>query len=92
MGRPFALLERFRRSKANCRPRDLDHLYTGFGFLCKEGAKHARYYHPAHPDLFATVTRSSSLPIGYVQTALRLIDTLLAREAQEHEKEHNDAR
>jgi hypothetical protein len=71
---PHALLERMRRSKSGWRFRDLDELYRGFGFEMTEGKKHRLYVHPSHPDLRATVTRSSTLPIGFVGRAVRLVD------------------
>lgn len=76
---PRELLERMRRTKAGWRLRDLHELYTGFGFDMVEGGKHRLYIHPKHPDLRATVTRSSTMPVGYVSTAVKLVDQLLAR-------------
>jgi len=69
-----------RRSKAGWNKDDIDRLYTGFGFDRIQGGKHCLYIHPRYQDLRATVTRSSSLPIGYVSTALRLIDELRRRD------------
>jgi len=70
-----------RRSRAGWHHRDLDRLYTGFGFECDEGAKHSLYIHPKYLDLRATVTRSpGELPPGYATTAVRLIQTLVERE------------
>jgi hypothetical protein len=56
---------------------DLDRLYRGFGFAYREGGRHRVYYHPIHKGLMATVARHDKLAVGYIQTAIRLIDTLL---------------
>lgn len=69
-----------RRSKSGWTARDLDQLYAAFGFEKREGGKHVIYSHPDHADLYATVTRHRSLPKGYVQFAVKLIDSLKARE------------
>jgi len=34
------------------------------------------YIHPDFPELKATVTRHRSLPMGYIQFAIKLIDRL----------------
>jgi len=70
------LYQRMRRTKAGWKPSDLDRLYRGFGFEVVQGAKHTLYIHPEFPNLRATVTRSRSLPVGYVEHALRLIAEL----------------
>lgn len=81
MSRPHDLLERMRGSKAGWHERDLKTLYEGFGFERTEGGKHILYVHPAYPqELRATVSRSSSLKIGYFGTAVRLVDRLLELE------------
>lgn len=72
------LLERMRASKAGWGSRDLDRLYTTFGFDTREGGKHTVYWHPDHPTLRATVGRHRSLAKGYITTAIRLIDRLKA--------------
>ena len=70
------LYQRMRRTKAGWRPSDLDRLYRGFGFEVVEGAKHTLYSHPEFPNLRATVTRSRSLAVGYIEHALQLIAEL----------------
>lgn len=68
------LLAQMVRSKYGWGAADLDRLYLSFGFRKREGAKHTVYDHPADPlVLRATVARHSSLAVGYVQTAIRLI-------------------
>lgn len=76
------LFERMSRSKAGWTPDDLDTLYRGFKFRCREGGKHCIYTHEEYPDLRATVTRAKDLPIGYIQTALKLIRELRRRRGE----------
>jgi hypothetical protein len=72
-----SLLARMMRSKSGWGPKDLERLYLSFGFDKREGAKHTVYSHEADPlHLRATVARHSTLPIGYIQTAIRLIRLL----------------
>jgi hypothetical protein len=59
---------------------DLDALYVGFGFARTEGANHRLSVHGVYPWLRATVGRHSPLAIGYVVTALRLIDEVIRAE------------
>lgn len=55
---------------------DLDTLYTGYGFVLRQGGKHRMYYHPAFPQLHQTVSRQNDLPPGYAQSALKLLAEL----------------
>ena len=55
---------------------ELDRIYISYGFSRREGGKHTVYSHPVYPQLRATVARRRSLPVGYIQTALRLLDEL----------------
>jgi predicted RNA binding protein YcfA (HicA-like mRNA interferase family) len=64
------------RSKAGWTAKDLETLYLGFGFRRRDGGKHVVYSHPKYPSLRTTVTRSHTVPVGYVQTAIRLVRTL----------------
>lgn len=84
------LLERMQRSKAGWRFTDLEKVYLGLGFEAYEGAKHRLYIHPKFPQLRATVTRSSSLPIGYISHALRLAEKLKRLEGQHEEKQEQE--
>jgi predicted RNA binding protein YcfA (HicA-like mRNA interferase family) len=70
------LLSRMRASKSGWGEKDLESLYLGFGFQVREGSKHRIYSHPKYPQLYATVARHTSLAIGYVSTAVKLIDQL----------------
>ncbi len=76
MSDKYKLLERMRRRKAGWRFSDLENLYGKFGFKKYEGSKHTMYIHPEFPELRATVTRHRSLPIGYIQFAIKLIDRI----------------
>ena len=74
------LFERMRVSKADWGADDLYTLYTGFGFECEQGSKHTLYIHPMWHDLRATVGRHSPLAVGYVTTAVRLINEMKRRQ------------
>ncbi len=76
------LLQRMKQSKAGWGQDDLDRLYRGFGFQVKEGHSHRIYFHSKHLGLRATVARHRKLPIGYIQTAIRLIDELSKLEGE----------
>ena len=80
MSKAEKILEKMKNSKHGWTADDLHTLYTGFGFEFREGGKHMVYFHPAHPELMATVARHGVLVVvlvvGYIQTALKLIDQL----------------
>ncbi|MCM2303447.1 MAG: hypothetical protein NDJ72_02000 [Elusimicrobia bacterium] len=52
---------------------DLDTLYTGYGFVLRQGGKHRMYYHPVFPELHASVSRQNDLPPGYAHSAMKLL-------------------
>lgn len=81
------LLERMRQSKADWKRADLDRLYNGFGFLITHGANHDIVKHPKYPNLRTTLPRHRTLARGYVEFAVKLIDTLIELEAQEDKDE-----
>ena len=71
------LLAAMRRSPASgWKWRDLDRLYSHRGFVRREGGKHTVYTHPKHTHLQATVSRKRTLAVGYITTAIRLIDAV----------------
>lgn len=70
------LLTRMQQSKSGWGFNDLDALYQGFGFEVREGGKHTMYIHSKFSQLRATVARHRSLPIGYIQCAIKLIEEL----------------
>jgi len=74
------LLARMRQSKHGWTFDDLEALYTGFSFTYRDKGKHRVYTHPANATMIATVTRHRTLAVGYIQTAIKLIDKLLESE------------
>ena len=70
------LRARMARTKAGWTADDLDRLYLGYGFRVREGGKHRVYSHPRFPELRATVSRASPLAVGYIETALELLNRL----------------
>jgi len=77
------ILERLRKSANNCTRHDLEVIYLAYGFEIRRGkhdiAKHTKYKH-----LRGTLPNHSSFAVGYVITAIKLIDT--ARRLQEQEE------
>jgi hypothetical protein len=71
------LLEQMRNSKSNWKRADLDKLYEGFGFIVSHGGNHDIAKHPDFPQLWATLPRHRDLAKGYVEFAVKLVDTLL---------------
>ncbi|MEX2492952.1 MAG: hypothetical protein WD425_14450 [Nitrospirales bacterium] len=86
------LLSKMRDSKSGWQFKDLDRLYRYFGFKVREGGKHCIYTHPEHPTLMATVTRSRSLAIGYIQHAIKLIDKILEIQQSETGEENENTK
>ena len=82
MSKAEKLLARMRKSKSGWGAKDLDSLYSGFGFDFREGKGHRLYRHPDYSQLTATVARHNDLPVGYVDTAVKLIDQLKELESQ----------
>jgi len=78
------LLEQMRRRRSGWGEDDFDCLNRSFGFreITRPRAPHRVYIHPGFPALRATVGRHRSLAKGYATTAVRLIDTLRARQME----------
>jgi hypothetical protein len=78
------LLEQMRRRRSGWGEDDFDRLYRSFGFreITRPRAPHRVYVHPDFRDLRATVGRHRSLAKGYATTAVRLVDSLLARQVE----------
>ena len=77
------LLQRARSSPNGWMKSELEKLYKAFGFIIEEGKGHTLVRHPDHPQLAATVTRSSKeLPTAYVKTAVSLIEQLIELESK----------
>lgn len=70
------LFARMQATKAGWGWQDLRTLYVSFGFDMRDKGKHTVFRHPKWKTLRATVARHRSLPIGYIQTAIRLITEL----------------
>ncbi|ETX08091.1 hypothetical protein [Candidatus Entotheonella palauensis] len=88
------LLELMRRTRRGWGQSDFDRLYRSFGFreITRPRAPHRVYVHPEFTELRATVGWHRALAKGYATTAVRLIDTLLSRQAeQEREEEKGDS-
>ena len=83
------LLEQMRRPRSGWGEEDFDRLYRRFGFreITRPRTPHRVYVHPEFPGLRATVGRHRSLAKGYATTAVRLIDTLLSRQAERERRE-----
>ena len=86
MSSAHSLLGKMRQSKNGWRYNDVKTLYLGFGFEFREGGNHTVFFHPVHRRLIATVARHRSLPLGYVQKAIALVDELIALEQSSEEK------
>jgi hypothetical protein len=75
-----------RQSKQGWGQKDLDTLFLGFGFTCREGAKHCVYIHSKYRDIRDTVSRQGSLPTGYVTDAIKKVDEVLRRDAENRQE------
>ena len=81
MSKAERLLSRMREAKSGWSAKDLESLYLGFGFEYREAKAHRFYFHPDHPQLCTTVARHSVLAVGFVVTAVKLIDQLIELES-----------
>ena len=71
------LLSAMRRLTANWTRRDLDTLYSGFGFNIRIGKGHDIAKHPEFPRLRATLPKKHHyLAGGFVTFAVKLVDKL----------------
>lgn len=77
------LFEKMRRSAYGWKERDVETLYTSFGFVISEATRHRKYWHPKHPELYALVPRHRQVKAPYIKTALRLITRLKEIEAND---------
>ena len=89
MRRRRKLRERLARA-GECQSRELHQLYASYGFDRREGGKHVVYRHGRHRKLRATVARQGSLNVGYIRTAIRLLEQLERIEAIEAEQEQGE--
>jgi hypothetical protein len=79
------ILEKMRNSKAGWRYNDVERVYLGHGFEMRHGSDHAVFFHPVHKQLRTTVARHNPIPVGYVQTAIKLIDQATALDKGQEE-------
>jgi hypothetical protein len=70
------LLAKARASKAGWHRNELDSLYTGFGFIIVNKAKHDKVYHPDHPELFTFIPSHTKLGEYNIDNAIKLISRL----------------
>ena len=76
------LLEQLRRSQANCTRHDLEQVYLGYGFRIRIGRKHDMAIHEKYKHLRGTLPNHKSFAVGYVTSAIDLIDEVLRLEKQ----------
>lgn len=70
------LRKKMQASKDGWTAEELRRLYLGHGFQFREGAKHRVFSHPNFPYLRATTIRDGVVAVGYIETALELLDRL----------------
>lgn len=85
--RALKLLERFRRSKLNAKPRDVKALYLAFGFVIDARARHDIVSHPKYPELFGAIPRHKKLASYVADQAVDLVEQLLLMERSEENRE-----
>jgi hypothetical protein len=90
MSQAEKLLQRMRRSLSDWSADDLAKLYIGFGFVASEGGNHTIYIHETYKDLRATVARHTALAKGYTSHAIKTIDELKRRQAQDSTVEQEE--
>ncbi len=77
------LRKRMQGSKDGWTANQLRRLYLGYGFQLREGSKHRVFSHPTYPYLRATTIRDGVVAVGYIETALELLEKLEAAEKGE---------
>ena len=81
------LLERFRHSKANAKPRNIKALYLAFGFTIEPRTRHDVATHPNYPELFGSIPRHRKLAVYVADQAIELIEQLLSLEQAEEDRQ-----
>ena len=86
------LLERMRNSKKGWKRKDLESLYTGFGFIIKNsGGPHDTVVHPEFPELITSLPRHKKLAVYIVSQAIKMVDRLKHLEStRKREKPHDE--
>jgi|GEM_PF-774863 len=73
------ILAQLRQSSKNCKRRDLETLYKGFGFIIESSrGPHDKVYHPDFPMLITALPRHNELANYNISQAIALIDKLLS--------------
>lgn len=71
------LLQDMRGSKRGWTRRDLETLYTGFGFEIRNSrGPHDMVVHPVYKQLVTSLPRHRKLAVAYVTLAIKLIEQL----------------
>ena len=79
------LLEQMRRKKDGYGQSHFKKLYKGFGFEERKGGPHATYIHREF-RLIVNVARHNTLPRGYAETAVEIIDKFKELQAEAAEQ------
>jgi hypothetical protein len=85
------ILSRLRLSPNNCTRHDLEVIYLANGFEIREG-NHGIAKHTKYKRLRGTLPNHRSFAIGYVTTAIKLIDEAIRLGQQEKENEQKTTR
>jgi hypothetical protein len=79
------ILDRLRKSPNNCTRHDLEVIYLANGFKIRKG-NHGIAGHIKYKFLRGTLPNHKSFAVGYVTTALKLIDEASRLQKQEKNK------
>ena len=80
------ILDRLHRSQAGCTRHDLEVIYLAYGFRIRNG-KHDIAIHTKYKNLRGTLPNHKSFAIGYVTSAIELIDEALRLASREECKD-----
>lgn len=84
-GEAVKLLAKARVTKGGWHRKEIESLYTGFGFTIKSGrGPHDKVYHPKHPELIAWLPRHNKIGEYNIDNAIKLIDRLQKLEEARH--------
>lgn len=81
------LFERAKIQQTGWKRQELDRLYSGFGFIIRNGRSHDIVSHPGYPMLRETLPRHRDVKPVYVRNAVRLINELNNLQKEDHENE-----
>jgi hypothetical protein len=84
-GEAINLLAKARASRAGWKRKELESLYSAYGFIIKNGrGPHDKVYHPEYPQLVTWLPRHNILGEYNVENAIKLIDKLQQIKEQRH--------